>query len=898
MTNPRPLRPGDPQWLGPYRLLGIIGEGGQGIVFLGRSGDGQQVAVKLLRAQLSGDPKARSYFAKEFSAARRVQPFCTTRILDADVDGATPYIVSEYVDGPSLRDVVDRQGPRSGSALDRLAVGTANALIAIHRAGVVHRDFKPNNILLGPDGPRVIDFGIAKALDSTSSMTSGIVGTPAYMAPEQLTGEPITPAADVFAWGAVMVYAASGHPPFGNDSIGVVLNKILNAEPELGNLTGALREIVVSCLAKEAVRRPTADQVLSRLLDAATPVPMQAPAPHQWAPVDVPAAMAFPPPYRPMPSGTLPPAPMTMPPAARQRTGLAVLSAVAGVVLVAAGGVAAYEFTGGNPRPGPTPTTAQGSGFNAALTSVANPAAKVGGTLNLPTSSDVDSLDPGNMYYAFMWNFSRLYARPLLTYQAAPGKPKLVPDLATGLGSPSADFKTWTYRLRSGVKFSDGTPVTAKDVKYAVARSNFAPAVLYNGPTYFSTLLDGGVYQGPYKDHNLNHFPGITTPDDQTVVFHLRQPTADFDHLAALPQTAPVPAARDTGAGYTDQVVSTGPYQIQNYQHGKSIMLVRNPKWDRATDPLRSARPDKIVVTLNGNADDIANRLITGQADADFSGSSLTATALTRVQADPALRKNSDAALTGAERFVEIATRVAPFDNLHCRLAVEYATDRSTMQMAYGVQTSLPATDLLPPTVPHQAVTNPYLGFDVTKARAELQACGKPGGFSTNMAIRTGRPKDLQAATILQGALAKVGIRAAIKQYPSSTYALSNAGSPAFVHSNDLGLLFYGWLPDFPTGPGFLKDLVDGRAIVAKGNVNISELHDAQVNSLLDQAGNATSDAERERLAGQLDSTVASRAVIVPLVYDRAFLYRSPRLANVTVSQAYGMYDYLNLSVS
>src|SRR6266545_4479182 len=184
MAEAQPLQPGDPGRLGDYVLSGRLGEGGQGTVFLGRSPSGEAVAVKLLHAV--DDPKARSRFVRELAVAKQVATFWTAQVLDADVAGDRPYIVGEFVAGPTLQALVIEEGPRGKGALERLAIGTATALTAIHRAGVVHRDFKPANVLLGSDGPRVIDFGIARALDVTATV-SQLIGTPSYMAPEQLT---------------------------------------------------------------------------------------------------------------------------------------------------------------------------------------------------------------------------------------------------------------------------------------------------------------------------------------------------------------------------------------------------------------------------------------------------------------------------------------------------------------------------------------------------------------------------------------------------------------------------------------------------------------------------------------------------------------------------------------
>ncbi|MWK36200.1 protein kinase [Actinomadura sp. J1-007] len=241
---------------------------------------GRKVAVKLLHAELTSDDKARARFLRELEVAKRVAPFCTAQILDADATGDRPYIVSEYVPGPSLNEHVLADGPLGGAALDRLAVGTATALAAIHQAEIIHRDFKPHNVLIGPDGPRVIDFGVARAISGSTTLTSKVIGTPSYMAPEQLQGGEIGTAADVFCWAATLAFAATGEPPFGQDSIPAVINRILHNEPELGPMSGPLRDLVSDCLSKDPAERPHARQVLMRLLgheEAAEPAPASAP---------------------------------------------------------------------------------------------------------------------------------------------------------------------------------------------------------------------------------------------------------------------------------------------------------------------------------------------------------------------------------------------------------------------------------------------------------------------------------------------------------------------------------------------------------------------------------------------------------------------------------------------
>ncbi|MEV7986835.1 serine/threonine-protein kinase [Micromonospora sp. NPDC085948] len=255
----------DPLTAGPYRLVGRLGAGGQGVVYLGEDDAGDRVAVKMVNVDLS-DPRARSQFVKEITAARRVAPFCTAQVLFAEVDGERPYVVSEFIEGLTLHRHVRERGPVTGNALHRLAVGTVTALAAIHSAGVVHCDLKPDNVVLGEDGPRVIDFGIARALGVTDTATSRVMGTTAYMAPERFRNDAVGPPCDVFAWAATIAFAAGGRPPFGNDSLFAVMHRVLNDPPDLPALPPVLDELIRECLSKDPADRPAAERVLVRLL--------------------------------------------------------------------------------------------------------------------------------------------------------------------------------------------------------------------------------------------------------------------------------------------------------------------------------------------------------------------------------------------------------------------------------------------------------------------------------------------------------------------------------------------------------------------------------------------------------------------------------------------------------
>jgi len=570
---------------------------------------------------------------------------------------------------------------------------------------------------------------------------------------------------------------------------------------------------------------------------------------------------------------------------------------------VATGAVLVLAMTACSSNKSTTPTTTTPE-FNAAIGKIFNPSDKKGGTMKFAISSNWDSTDPGDTYYGLSWNLSRLYTRALTMFKVAPGADSatLVGDLAEGLGTPSDGGKTWTYKLRPGLKYEDGTPITSKDVEYAVSRS-LEKGTLVNGPTYFNDFLDLKGYKGPYSSKGQDN-PAIDTPDDLTIVFHLNKAFGGFDYFAMIPATAPVPAAKDTGVKYKEHPVSSGPYKFDSYQQDKSFTLVRNDQWDASTDPNRKALPDKYEVTIGANADDIDNRIISGDLDVDIAGTGVQPAALSRVLGDPTLKARADNPGSARLWYTSINPKVAPLDNIECRKAVMYAADRTLYQQAYGgpLAGGEIATGLLPPVIPGQQKLDIYPAGsdnkgDLDKAKAALTACGKPNGFSTNIAYRAERPKEKATAEGLQQSLAKVGIKLTLKPYPTGDYFALYAGKPSFRNSNNLGLMTNGWAADWNDGFGFLSQIVDSRVIRDTGGSSNLSVMIPEVDQLLDQAIAETDKTKREALWAQIDKRVMEEAVILPGVWSKSVTLRGVGVTNVFVNEAFGQYDYTTLGV-
>lgn len=575
----------------------------------------------------------------------------------------------------------------------------------------------------------------------------------------------------------------------------------------------------------------------------------------------------------------------------RTITGLAAAGTALALALSACGG-------------GDTNDNDEGGGgavYNGGVGKVVNPSTRTGGTLKVANNSDWDSLDPGDTYYGYSFDFLRFYGRALTMFKPRPGGEglELTPDLAQDLGTPSDDNKTWTYKLRPGVKFEDGTPVTSKDVKYAVMRS-MDKETFVHGPSYFNELLDPD-YQGPYRDKGKD-LKAIETPDDQTVVFHLTKSFAEFNYVVMLPGTVPVPEAKDTGEKYKEHVISTGPYRFDSYQAGKSFSLVKNPNWSPSTDPNRKQLLDRIEVQLNQNELDIDNRLLSGDVHIDVSGTGVQSATNAKILADPNQKKNADVPQLDRLWFYALSPEVKPFDKVECRRAVQYAADKVALQTAWGgpIAGGVIANNMLHKKLAGAETFNlyptPENKGDIAKAKEQLAACGQPNGFKTNIGYRSDRSKEKASAEAMQQALAKVGIQTELKGFTQDDYFGSYVGKPEYVRQNNLGILQHGWSSDWPSGYGFISQLVDSRVIRDSGNYNLG-VKIPEIDKMLDEALVTTDDTAREKIWAQIDRRTMESAIYLPIIHATQLLYRSPQLTNVYIGESFGMYDYVSLGL-
>ncbi|KQS63669.1 ABC transporter substrate-binding protein [Modestobacter sp. Leaf380] len=544
----------------------------------------------------------------------------------------------------------------------------------------------------------------------------------------------------------------------------------------------------------------------------------------------------------------------------------------------------------------------QSGAADGGLDGVRAPSDERGGTLRLVTSQ-VDSLDPQRSYVPGVWNLMRLYVRTLVTYSSEPGRTdELVPDLATDLGSSPDGGVTWTFTLRPGSTFETGRPITSRDLKYGIERS-FAVDVVSGGPNDVLDLLDPtSQYAGPYQDETPDKLglASIATPDDATIVFTLSRPYPDFPFVLALPSSSPVPIEADTGADYGNDPVSSGPYALTSVDAQTGIVLDRNAAWDQASDPVRTALPDQVVVRTGMTGLERDQALLAGSADADLSGSGVQEATTTRFgdgTGDDGLTDRVDDLTTGSIRVLSMPTTVAPMTDPSCRAAVAAAVDRVAVQEALGGSGGAVRTSQLWPRVLAGAPEDPDPAADPDAARTALAACGQPDGFPVTMAVAD-VPMSLAVADSLVTALAEVGIVVTLAPLDPTTYYSTGIGLPAAVSGAGYGLVLAIYGADFPTPASFLRPLVDGRAIqTTAGNANYALLDDPGVNAAIDAAVAAPDPAAALDAWRQVAQLAQATAAYVPLAENRVQLLAGQRLRNGVVMQPFGGYDVATVGV-
>lgn len=521
-----------------------------------------------------------------------------------------------------------------------------------------------------------------------------------------------------------------------------------------------------------------------------------------------------------------------------------------------------------------------------------------GGTLTVLLASDFDHLDPQRNYVATSMDFDRLITRQLTTYKAAPGSEgtQLAPDLATDLGKATDDSKTWTFHLKKGLKYEDGTPITSQDVKYGVERS-FSP-LIDAGPQYAKQFLVGGTaYKGPYSGQELD---SIETPDDSTIVFKLKSPHGDFNYTTALPTFTPVPKAKDTKVNYDLHPVSMGPYKILSYSRGKQITLVRNENWDKSSDQVRKALPDKIVGIMGLDPTVIDKRLISStgpdaaavQLDASVQSADVAA-----VLNNPIVKQRSVSGTTGFLRYIAMNTTKGATKNVKVRQALEWAINKTAQQTARGGKNAAGdlATTILAPTVQGHEEFDAYPAGPTgnpAKAKELLAAAGYPNGFSATLETTT-TPKGRAQAEAFQADMAKIGVKITINAVDQGVY-YDTIGDikkePEFVIA--------AWGPDWPAASTVIPPLFDGRQIVPTGNQNFAQLNDPTINAEIDRIG-AISDAnEANKAWGALDKKLMTDyAPIFPLLNDKAIFIAGKDVKGHYIQGFYGAPDLVNLSV-
>jgi peptide/nickel transport system substrate-binding protein len=514
------------------------------------------------------------------------------------------------------------------------------------------------------------------------------------------------------------------------------------------------------------------------------------------------------------------------------------------------------------------------------------PGAKAGGTITVLLADDLEHLDPARAYVSSAQLTNLMLQRTLTAFRtAAPGRLELVGDLATDTGRASEGGKVWTFTLRDGLRFDDGTPITSTDVAYGIARS-FSPA-LADGPTWLQQWLVDNAdfasrYQGTYNGGAALP-PGVTTPDARTIVFRFARPRPDLPFAASLGYTTPVPRARDTKTEYDNRPVASGPYRVETYQRGTQLVLVRNRHWRADTDPVRHAYPDRLVFTFGQDPVTATRRILAGNGPdrTAISWETVPSALQGKVAADAAAARHATAGATAYVGYLAINTQRVK--DLAVRRALNCAIDRDGYIKAGGGRaTAEPATTLLPRMAAGYRDYNAYdCGPSGDPARARKMLGGKTVtlsyGFRNNA-------RGQKIAGFLRASLARSGIDLRLVPLPSTGYF-----STVRAKGNTLDLHMNSWGADWPSGATVLPALLDGRTIAATGNTNTSYLDSDAVDAELDRIGGLTELGAAPAAWGALDEKVMlEHAPVVPVYYDRTYSLNGAGVGGLAMHEVYG----------
>lgn len=502
---------------------------------------------------------------------------------------------------------------------------------------------------------------------------------------------------------------------------------------------------------------------------------------------------------------------------------------------------------------------------------------QTGGTVHMLQNADFSYLDPARGWDGGVNAFYRLLYRGL-TMQAAGDSDDpnaIVPDLATGLGEVSDDGLTWTYTLKDDIFFDDGAPITSAEMEFGISRA-WDPQIGIGSP-YLKSVIDAPEdYQGPYVSGDL---PTIETPDEKTIVFHLKAPFPEFDNVLAQPNAVPFPVGSGGGDEFINDVIASGPYTLDAYTPGSTITLVRNEHWEPETDEVRKAYPDQWQFDIGIDGATIDERMIAGQgADQNAIAGKIAGATLPRIQT-PQLQERAITAPAYCTTYMSLNTTKPPFDDVRVRQAVNWALDRASIQNASGGnQLADVATTIIPPAVSGHLDYDLYPSDgstgDVDEAMALLEEAGLGDGFEFTLDIRTNPVAQAQAEAVQQG-LERIGATVKLNVIDTSIYYETIA-----TPSQQNNAAITGWCPDWASSAStFIPPLFDGAAIAEKGNQNLAQLDDPAVNERIAEIRAMTDVDAANEAWGELDQQIMELAPIAPMVFENGIFLPGENIA-------------------